>query len=78
MPILCNLKDEDIPEPEDISDEDAERQCVWEKSVYKYVNRVGKLTQNVATMYSIAWGQCSKQMQLRVQASKDFKKNHET
>ena len=80
MPILRNLKDENIPEPEDISDEDAKsklKQRVWEKSVDKYVDRVGKLTQNVATMYSVAWGQCSKQMQSRVQASKEFKKNHE-
>ena len=71
MPILRNLKDEEIPEPADISDEDAKsklKQRVWEKNVDKYVERVAKLTQNVATMYSVAWGQCSKQMQSRVQA----------
>ena len=81
MPILGNLKDEDIPEPKDISDEDAKsklKQRVWEKSVDKYVNRVGKLTQNVATIYSVAWGQCLKQMQSRMRASKEFKRNHET
>ena len=81
MPILRNLKDEDIPEPKDISEEDAKsklKQRVWEKRVDKYVDHVGKLTQNVATMYSAAWGQCSKQMQSRVQALKEFKRNHET
>ena len=44
MPIL--LKDEDIPEPKDISEEDAKsklKQRVWEKSVDKYVDSSPKM-----------------------------------
>ena len=45
---------------------------IWEKSVDEHVRRIGYLTENIKTLYSLVWGQCSDIMQQKIEASADF------
>jgi hypothetical protein len=45
----------------------------WEKAVDESVKRENYLTENLKTVYSLVWGQCTDVMRQKVEATKDFK-----
>lgn len=45
---------------------------IWEKEVDEYVKRKTYLTENIKTIYSLAWGQCSDIMRQKLEALVEF------
>ena len=45
---------------------------VWEKMIDKHVKRMSLFEQNVKTLYSLIWGQCSDIMRQKVEAQVDL------
>ena len=47
-------------------------QQIWEKNVDEYVKRSNYLSENVKTLYSLVWGQCTDIMRQKVEALGNF------
>jgi hypothetical protein len=45
---------------------------IWEKKINKFVKRELYFEENMQTLYSLIWGQCSDVMQARVEALSDY------
>ena len=45
---------------------------IWEKMVDKHVRRISYLEENIKSLYSLVWGQCSDVVRQKVEANKDF------
>ena len=45
---------------------------IWEKKVNKHVKRTAYLKDNISTLYSLVWGQCTNIVQQRVEAMDTF------
>jgi hypothetical protein len=71
--VVDNLELPAITEPED-PDENATktRLRIWEKQVDEFVRRETELRENVKTLYSLVWGQCTDIMKQKLEASDDF------
>jgi hypothetical protein len=71
--------DLDLKEPED-PPEGASRTriCLWEKHVDSFAKRLEYLTENLKTLYSLVWGQCTDILRQRVEALPDFDEMHHT
>jgi len=48
------------------------QECIWEKQVDEYVKRSNYLNENIKTLYSLVWAQCTDVMQQKVEALPDF------
>jgi len=49
------------------------KECIWEKQVDEYVKRSTYLTnENIKTLYSLVWGQCTDVMRQKVEALPNF------
>lgn len=46
--------------------------CIWEKQVDQYVKRLDQLEENIRTLYSLIWGQCSEVMQAKLEAMPEY------
>eukprot|EP00978_Attheya_sp_CCMP212_P048898 scaffold592029_cov350-Attheya_sp.AAC.1 len=49
---------------------------IAEKMVNEYVRQLTTLHQNIRTLYSLVWGQCTDAMRQRVEALKEYEKVH--
>ncbi len=47
---------------------------MWEKKVDEFVKRETYLEQNMKTLYSLVWGQCTDAMRQKVEATNEFEK----
>lgn len=47
-------------------------QRIWNNEVDDYCDRVRLITQNLKTLYSVAWGQCSEAMKAKLQTHDEF------
>ena len=45
---------------------------IWEKEVDEFVKRKGYFEENLKTLYSLVWGQCTNVMQQKVEAMTTF------
>ena len=45
---------------------------IWEKTVDEHVKRIIHLDENIRTLYSLVWGQCSDVVRQKVEANKEF------
>ena len=45
---------------------------IWEKMVDEHVRRISYLEENIKSLYSLVWGQCSDVVRQKVEANKDF------
>jgi hypothetical protein len=62
-----------LDEPDD-PDPNATRtqMLIWNKEVKEYVKRARQLRGNLATLYAVAWGQCSETMRAKVKSLEDY------
>ena len=57
---IDNMKRPKIQEPDDPKkDATATQKKIWEKRIDEYVKREGQLEENLKTVYSLVWGQCT-------------------
>jgi hypothetical protein len=69
-----NLAMTTLVEPADPADNATKTQIrMWEKKVDEFVKRKTYLEENLKTVYSLVWGQCTNVMRQKVKATKDFK-----
>jgi hypothetical protein len=47
---------------------------IWEKRVDEHVKRQTYLVENMKTVYSLVWGQCTDVMRQRLEATNDFRR----
>ena len=47
---------------------------IWEKKVDEHVKRETYLVENMKTIYSLVWGQCTDVMRQRLEATSDFRR----
>jgi hypothetical protein len=45
---------------------------IWEKTVDEHVKQLSYLTENMKTLYSLVWGQCTEIMRQRLEAHESF------
>ena len=45
---------------------------VWEKQVDQYVKKLDQLKENIRTLYSVIWGQCTEAMKAKVESMSDY------
>ena len=45
---------------------------IWEKSVGEHVRRMSQLTENIKTLYSLVWGQCSDVVRQKAESHDSF------
>jgi hypothetical protein len=45
---------------------------IWEKLVDEHVRKISYLSENIKSLYSLVWGQCSDVVRQKVEANKDF------
>jgi hypothetical protein len=45
---------------------------IWNEEVKEYVKRARQLRGNLATLYTVAWGQCSETMRAKVKLLEDY------
>ena len=45
---------------------------IWEKMIDEYVRRISYLDENIKTLYSLVWGQCSDVIRQKVESHKDY------
>ncbi len=68
-----NLELPTIPEPNDpATGASATKRRIWEKKVDEYVKRIRYLEENIKTIYSLVWGQCTEALRARVEAQDDY------
>lgn len=68
-----NLELPSIEIPTDPPDDASKTELrIWEKGVDEHVRRINYLKENVKTLYSLIWGQCTDIMQQKVEAMEDF------
>ncbi len=68
-----NLEVPDIPEPDDLPQGASRaKERIWEKWVDEYVRCHSHLLENMKTLYSLVWGQCSDIMRQKLEALDDF------
>ena len=66
---LENLEKYNIDEPEDLPDDHTNTQeLIWKKRVEEYVKRDIALTENLKTVYSLVWGQCTDILKAKLEA----------
>ena len=71
--VVNNLEEISITEPTDPPDGATKTQTrIWEKQVDEYVKRETYMHENIKTLYSLVWGQCSDIMRQKVEASDNF------
>ena len=71
---LERLKVYDIPQPEaptDLSNDEVKK-LIFSREIDEYVKRKSFLRENLKTVYSLIWGQCSEYMRAKVQANDDY------
>jgi alkaline phosphatase len=65
--------------PKDLADDATNAaKRIWEKKIDEFVKRELYFDENMQTLYSLIWGQCSDVMQARVEASSDYDKMSES
>lgn len=70
-----SLKNTNIEQPEDPPDPATRTQTlIWEKRVVEYVKRETAFEDNMKTLYSLIWGQCTDALRAKLQA----RSNHKT
>ena len=47
---------------------------IWEKGVDEHVKRITYFKENIKTLYSLVWGQCTDIMQQKIEASEGFER----
>ena len=68
-----NLEIVEPPEPEDPPEGATEtKRRIWEKHVDEYVKRTTHMTENIKSIFSLVWGQCTDIMRQKVEALSDF------
>ena len=71
---VLNLDPPPLPMPDDPPTEANETQkLIWKKRIEQYIAREDKLEENLKTLYSLIWGQCSDIMRQKVEASPKFR-----
>ena len=66
---LENLKVPTLKQPDDLkSTATATDRRIWEKRVDEYVKRESMLEDNINTLYSLVWGQCTDSLRARIEA----------
>lgn len=45
---------------------------IWKEAAKSYCSRTTTLTGNLATLYAVIWGQCSKSMKAKLKAAHDY------
>ena len=71
---LERLKLYDILQPEAptyLSNDEVQK-LIFSKEIDEYVKRKSFLRENLKTVYSLIWGQCSEYMRAKVQANDDY------
>ena len=64
-----NMEKTVIPEPTDPPTTATKTQTrIWERQVDEYVRRSSGLDENLKTLYSLIWGQCTTVMQARIES----------
>ena len=48
------------------------QECIWEKQVDDYVKQIKYLNENIKTLYSLVWGQCTDVKHQKVEALPNF------
>ena len=76
VPTIKHLKVSKLKLPEALVTEadkkDVVKVRIFEKEVDAYVKREEQMEDNLQTLYSIVWNQCSKQVKVQVKAEKDY------
>ena len=68
-----NLEKHAIEELEDLPDDHTNTQeLIWKKHIEEYVKHNTQLTENLKTVYSLAWGQCADILKAKVEALVDY------
>ena len=68
-----NLEIVEPPEPEDPPEgATATKRRIWEKRVDEYVKRTTYMTENIKSIFSLVWGQCTDIMRQKVEALSNF------
>jgi hypothetical protein len=72
--VIENLAMPAMPEPADPTAAATMTQLrIWEKSVDEHVKRKTYLVENMKTVYSLVWGQCTDVMRTKLEATNNFK-----
>lgn len=61
-----------IPGDIDQTNASASEKRIWEKQIDQYVKRLDQLEENIRTLYSIVWGQCTDALIAKVEATTDY------
>jgi len=68
-----NLGIVEPPEPDDPPEgATATKRHIWEKCVDEYVKRTTHMTENIKSIFSLVWGQCTDIMRQKIEALSDF------
>ena len=76
VPTIRDLKESKIKEPAELNEADKTNEVkkrIFEKKIDAFVKREEKMEDNLQTLYSIIWNQCSKQVKMQIKSAKDYK-----
>ena len=75
VPTIRDMKTSTISLPSELSDADKANTVkvrIFEKKIDAYVKREEQMEDNLKTLYSILWNQCSKQVKIQVKTADDY------
>lgn len=77
MSICKTLEVVELTQPENLTkeehDNDMGKRLMWELSIKTYMRRMDTMADNIITIYSIVWGQCSPMMQSKIASLDGYK-----
>ena len=73
--VVENLEDPDLDEPKDIPARDQTNKLLmfkWQEEMKRYMDRRDELERGKKRLYALVWGQCTKQIQIELEAADGF------